>query len=106
MQHAELTPLHLLSALVADEDGITRSIINRADGDANQASELTMAGLHRMPTVSGAQPQTSPAILKVLNDALQSAKSMGDYEAGDTINVEYSGDELTFAKVRGTPATA
>ena len=28
---------------------------------------------------------------------------MGNYEAGDTIEVGYSGEELTFTKVDGTP---
>jgi len=81
MQHAELAPLHMLSALSADEDGITRSIINRAGGDAARVAELTMVGLNRMPTVTGAQPQTSPAVVGILNDALQKAKSMGDSHA-------------------------
>ena len=81
MQHSELTPLHLLSSLVADENGIARSIINRAGGDANRVAELTIAGLNRLPTVSGTQPQTSPAVVNVLNGALQTAKTMGDSHA-------------------------
>ena len=81
MQHAELAPLHLLSALVADEGGISRSIINKADGDASRVADLTTAELNRMPTVSGSQPQTSQAVMQVLQDALQTAKSMGDSHA-------------------------
>lgn len=81
MHHAELAPLHVLSALTTDEGGITRSIINKAGGDGARVAELTTAGLNRMPTVSGAQPQTSPAVVSILNDALQTAKSMGDSHA-------------------------
>jgi len=81
MQHAELAPLHLLSALMSDEEGISRSIINKAGGDATRVAELAIAELSRMPTVSGSQPQTSQAVVQVLQDALQTAKSMGDSHA-------------------------
>lgn len=81
MQHSELSPLHLLLALVADENGISRSLITRAGGDAARVEELTTAGLNRLPTVSGTQPQTSPAVMNILNDALQIAKSMDDSHA-------------------------
>ncbi|MBC8310244.1 MAG: ATP-dependent chaperone ClpB [Planctomycetes bacterium] len=78
MQHAELAPLHLLSSLLADEGGIAKSIINRAGGDASRVSELAMAQLNRMPTVSGTQPQTSPAVMSILQNAMNTAQTMGD----------------------------
>ncbi len=81
LQHAELSPLHLLSALIADKNGIARSIINRAGGDGARVSELTTTQLNRMPTVSGTTPQTSPSVMKLLQDALAFAKSMGDTHA-------------------------
>jgi len=81
MQHSELTPLHLLSALVADDTSVSRSIIHRAGGDARRVAELTTAQLNRLPTVSGTQPQTSQAVIQILNDALQTASSMGDSHA-------------------------
>ena len=78
MQHAELTPLHVLSALSAEDGGTTESLINRAGGNAKQVADVTISQLNRMPTVSGVSPQTSPAVMVVLNDAMQLAKSMGD----------------------------
>ncbi len=78
MQHSELAPLHLLSSLIADEGGIARSMINRAGGDPARVSELTTAQLNRMPTVSGTQPQTSPSVMNVLQEAMNIAQSMGD----------------------------
>ncbi len=81
MQHSELAPLHLLCALLSDEDGISRSIINKAGGDGARVAELTTAELNRLPTVSGTQPQTSPAVIKVLHDALAIAQGMGDSHA-------------------------
>ncbi len=81
MQHAELSPLHLLSSLIADEGGISNSILNRAGGDAQRIAELATAQLNRMPTVSGTQPQTSQAVVKVLQEAMKTAQSMGDSHA-------------------------
>lgn len=78
MEHAELTPLHLLVSLLADETGIPKSIIKRAKGDGERISAVATAQLNRMPTVTGAQPQTSQATMQVLQDALTTAKQMGD----------------------------
>ncbi|MDP7004604.1 MAG: ATP-dependent chaperone ClpB [Phycisphaerales bacterium] len=81
MQHAELAPLHLLCALLADESSPSRSIVNKAGGNAGRVSELATAQLNRMPTVSGTQPQTSQQVIQILNDALAIAKKMGDTHA-------------------------
>ena len=75
MQHAELAPLHLLSSLVADE------------GDDPQfgARPLKRVIQHKLE---------NPIATGILQD---------NYEAVDTIGVGYSGEELTFTKVDGTP---
>ena len=80
-QHAELAPLHLLCALIEDETGVARSIITRGGGDSSRIAELATAQLNRFPTVTGTQPQTSQAVMEVLNDALTTAKTMGDSHA-------------------------
>jgi ATP-dependent Clp protease ATP-binding subunit ClpB len=66
---------------MADEGSISRSIIHKGGGDASRVAELTTVELNRTPTVSGSQPQTSQAVIQVLQDALQTAKSMGDTHA-------------------------
>ena len=81
MQHAELTPLHLLAALLDNKGGTAHSILNRSGADSAQIADLTMAQLNRMPTVSGTQPQTSPSVMKLLNEAMQLSQNMGDSHA-------------------------
>ncbi len=81
MQHAELSPLHLLSSLLEDGSGITKSIIKRAGGDSARIAELTTAQLNRLPTVVGTQPQTSQEFMKIVDKALTTAKQMGDSHA-------------------------
>ncbi|MDP6693114.1 MAG: Clp protease N-terminal domain-containing protein [Phycisphaerales bacterium] len=81
LQHSELTPLHLLSAMIADTSSPTRTIINLSGGDATRIAELTTSELNRRPTVTGTQPQTSPKSLQVLTTAIADAQSMGDSHA-------------------------
>ena len=78
--HAELTPLHILVALLADTAGITGSIMARAGVDAARVGEVARAELQRLPTVSGGagQPQTSPATVQVLAEAETKARDLKD----------------------------
>jgi ATP-dependent Clp protease ATP-binding subunit ClpB len=78
MQHPDLSPLHLLAAMLADNSGVAGSILERAGGSAPRVLELATAELNRLPTVTGTQPQASSAFTAVLADAQERAKSMGD----------------------------
>ena len=77
-KHAELAPLHILCALIEDASGTTRSLIKRGGGDPVRVAELATAQLNKMPTVTGAHPQTSQVVMQILNDSLETAKTMGD----------------------------
>ncbi|MHC5007858.1 MAG: Clp protease N-terminal domain-containing protein, partial [Planctomycetota bacterium] len=78
--HAELTPLHILAALLADTAGITGSIMARAGVDAARVGEVARAELERLPKVSGGagQLQTSPATVQVLAEAEKKAGDLKD----------------------------
>ena len=93
-KHAELAPLHILCALIEDASGTTRSLIKRGGGDPVRVAELATAQLNKMPTVTGAQPQTSQVVMQILNDSLETAKTMGDSHA----TVEHL--LLTLSKVK------
>ena len=77
-QHAELTPLHVLSAMLDDRNGIARSILGRAGANADRVAEVVAAELSRYPTVSNTQPATSAALMQVLHAAEAEAKSLND----------------------------
>ncbi len=79
--HAQLTPLHILVALLEDKGGLTGSIIAKAGVDAGRVAEVARAELERRPTVSGggaAQPQTSPETIEVLAEADKEARNLDD----------------------------
>jgi ATP-dependent Clp protease ATP-binding subunit ClpB len=78
--HAELTPLHLLVAMLEDRGGITRSILARAGVNADHVAQVAGAELVRRPTVSGAPgpPATAAALIQVLQKAEAEARSLND----------------------------
>ena len=77
--HAELTPLHILAALLDDAAGITASIIAKTGVDAGRVAEIARSELSRLPKVSGAgQPQTGPAVVAVLTEAEKEARGLKD----------------------------
>ncbi|QOJ16425.1 MAG: ATP-dependent chaperone ClpB [Phycisphaeraceae bacterium] len=78
--HAELTPLHLLVALLEDEGGIARSIIGKAGVQPDQVARIASTELNRMPTISGTarQPQMSAAFMQVVQAAEKETKDLGD----------------------------
>ena len=52
-QHGEVTALHLLSALLADKEGIIRPLLARLGVDAGQLEAVVDSELDRLPSVSG-----------------------------------------------------
>ena len=87
MEHAELLPLHLLAAMINDQDNVALSILQRADREPARVSELVTAQLNQLPTVNapgGHMPQTSPGVMKVITTASKIASSMDDqYVSGE-----------------------
>lgn len=70
-QHAELTPLHLLDALLEDQNGIACSIISKAGIQVDPLVKVVTAEIGRLPTVSGTgtQPVMSTQAAQVLTVA-------------------------------------
>ena len=80
--HAEMTPLHILTALLEDSAGVTASILDRTGLDAARVAEVAESALNRLPTVTAstedAGPRTSPATVKVLGAAEKEAAKLTD----------------------------
>ena len=51
--HAELTPLHILAALLEDRNSLAYSIIAKAGMQAESIAAVASAELTRLPTVTG-----------------------------------------------------
>jgi ATP-dependent Clp protease ATP-binding subunit ClpB len=78
MQHAEVTGLHVLDALLKDKQSVTWSILSKAGADPARAQFIVASELKRLPTVQGSVPQTGRALLEVLQGADASARAMND----------------------------
>ncbi|MCW5698183.1 MAG: ATP-dependent chaperone ClpB [Bauldia sp.] len=77
----QLTPEHLLYALLYDEEGLAAGLIDRAGGDSRAATAAIEAAVAALPKVTGAgaaQPQLSGATARVLDQAEQIAKKAKD----------------------------
>jgi ATP-dependent Clp protease ATP-binding subunit ClpB len=79
--HQQLTPLHLLAALLEDKDGLAANLITAAGGDAAKARKGVDAELARIPRVEGSgagQVYVAPDAVRLFDQAEQIAQKAGD----------------------------
>jgi ATP-dependent Clp protease ATP-binding subunit ClpB len=86
--HQQLTPGHLLKALLDDEQGAASGLIAAAGGDTNAVRGAIEAELRKIPAVQGGgagqAPQLTPELVRALDAAQQAATKAGDaYVAQD-----------------------
>jgi ATP-dependent Clp protease ATP-binding subunit ClpB len=99
--HQQLTPLHVLKALLEDEDGLTASLIQAAGGNPKQVAQAVDLELAKLPSVEGSgagQVYLSPETARLFDQAEQLAQRAGD----EFVTVEYM--LLAIALASGTPA--
>ncbi|MEJ2482817.1 MAG: ATP-dependent chaperone ClpB [Gemmatimonadota bacterium] len=84
--------LHLLAALLEQEEGIVDPILRKAGADPAVVAGGVRSGLERLPTQSGASPAASRELVRVLDDADSEARSLGDqYVSTEHLLVALSG---------------
>ncbi|UWQ21601.1 ATP-dependent chaperone ClpB [Jannaschia sp. W003] len=78
--HQQLTPEHLLKAVMDDEQGMAANLIDRAGGASARVREAVDAAVARLPKVSGDAGQVYVArdTAKVLDEAEKVAAKAGD----------------------------
>ena len=77
----QLTPEHLLKAMLDDEEGAASALIRAAGGNPDAVRAANEQALAKLPKVQGGgagQPQTTPDLVRVLNSAEQAAQKAGD----------------------------
>src|SRR5271163_3741314 len=76
----EVLPLHLLAALVEDQDGIIVPVLEKVGVPTAQLRAQTQEALGKLPKVSGSagQPTVSAALNKVLERAFKEAEQFKD----------------------------
>src|SRR5262249_16389086 len=109
--HQQLTPQHLLKALLDDEEGAAAGLIKTAGGDPKATLNAIEMDLARLPKVQGSgagQPQPTPELVRVLDAAQQAATRAGDaYVAQDPLLVAIAAAENPAARaLRNTGITA
>ena len=75
--HAEITPLHLLTALLGESDGIVRPLLEKAGAPVNQLIEMVDSELDRLPSSTGGSTASpSRELQQVFEAAAKSAQTV------------------------------
>ncbi|UPG71346.1 ATP-dependent chaperone ClpB [Roseomonas gilardii subsp. gilardii] len=100
--HQQITPQHLLKALLDDEEGAAAGLIRAAGADPVAAKREVDAEVARLPVVKGSgagQPQVTPELVRVLDTAQQQATKAGDaYVAQDRLLVALAGSDTAAGR--------
>src|ERR1700745_1396806 len=99
--HQQLTPLHVLKALLDDEERLAANLIEAAGGSATQVGREVDLELAKIPKVEGAgagQIYLAPETARLFEQAEQSAQKAGD----KFVTLEYV--LLALALATGTTA--
>jgi len=82
----ELTPWHLLDALMNQDRGVVSSIVRRLGVPTDSVNELLSGKLERLPTASGGDVNVSRSTAAVLSEAEKVQKSLKDeYTSGEHV---------------------
>ncbi|MFT3873869.1 MAG: ATP-dependent chaperone ClpB [Nocardioides sp.] len=76
-----IEPVHLLVALLRQQDGVARTLVTKTGVDVDGLTALAETALANLPKATGAtvqQPTASPSLTRVLASAIDLAASMKD----------------------------
>jgi ATP-dependent Clp protease ATP-binding subunit ClpB len=75
----QVTPVHLLHALVSEREGIVRPLLEKIGVDRGHLERVVEAELSHLPKISGgAQPQPDQELMKVFEAATSESQAMKD----------------------------
>ena len=77
-RHSEITPLHLLCALLAEANSPAAATLAKIGVDAARARTLAQAEAKRQPTVNAGTPNPSRELIEVFGQAERDAAAMKD----------------------------
>jgi ATP-dependent Clp protease ATP-binding subunit ClpB len=76
--HAEITPLHLLSSLLSETDGVFNPLLQKLGADPDRLRKIVSDELDRLPKATGTQTGPSRAMNDVFNQAEKEADRLKD----------------------------
>jgi ATP-dependent Clp protease ATP-binding subunit ClpB len=74
----EMTPLHLLTALLGERDGIVAPLLSKLNVDKEQLATTVSSEVERLPKVAGGTSGIGKELQEVLESAAVSAQAMQD----------------------------
>ena len=80
-QHSQqqIEPIHLLCALVQQEDGVVPAILKKLGAEPSSVLEAATREMERLPAVSGSyEKYTAPALRKILEHAFKEMDTLKD----------------------------
>ncbi|MCU1594768.1 MAG: ATP-dependent chaperone ClpB, partial [Frankiales bacterium] len=86
--HPEVTPLHLLLALLEQEGGVAVPLIAAAAGDPAAVRTRVTDRLHALPTASGANV-AAPGLSRGVHSALEAAQRAASDNSDDFVSTEH-----------------
>jgi len=84
--HAQIDPVHLLAALLAETDGIVGPILERIGANRRQLDQIVQAELGHFAHVSGGAP---PQPSRELNNVLEAAQHEADTMKDEFVSTEH-----------------
>ncbi len=104
--HPQLTPEHLLKALLDDDEGAAAGLIRAAGGDDKPPRAALAAELAKLPKVQGSgasTPQITPSLVRILDAAQQAATKAGDeFVAQDRLLLAIAASDTPAARALAT----
>jgi ATP-dependent Clp protease ATP-binding subunit ClpB len=76
--HAEIRPLHVLAALLAEEDGVVQPLLQKLGANASRIREIVDSELDRLPSATGTQLGMARPTQDVFNQAQKEADRLKD----------------------------
>src|SRR4051812_17296595 len=76
--HSEISPLHLLAALLAEEEGVVKPVLQKLGADPARIAQIVASELERLPKATGTQLGLSRETQDVLNQAQKEADRLKD----------------------------
>jgi ATP-dependent Clp protease ATP-binding subunit ClpB len=76
--HAEVGPLHLLDALLNEEDGVVTPLLQKIGANADRIKQIVEGELRRMPSATGTQLNMSRHLQDVFSQAQKEADRLKD----------------------------
>src|SRR5690349_3135716 len=77
-EHSELTPMHLLSALLGESEGVVVPILQKVGANVPRIGQLVESELDRMPKATGTQLGLARATQDVFAKAQKEADRLKD----------------------------